>query len=1619
MPTSPLSLTSTQDFRKLLLSKNLSPYSVPGVYTPTVGTLNTGVVFSYHSVINSPDDLISGNKQANLLYVNNSYGPSGGFNGKVNVIKIQSNKKLSQPYWGPPSFLPSQYTPYNILLGNDPQGNNGQLSQDSFIARLGAEQLKFSFQETINANIFKNTVGRVNLQSLQDPFQASLLVTGQQPLVYKNWMITVPENPILRTTDFLTRLAGAYWPVSPIPGDYFNENEKNGIETSQTSTALNVINQLTGGFLAPILNIKRNPSQIFLGNTGNGQRSVLFSNLDSNRYRPAYDKNYGGLLGVAQGLVNLAVNLINPNNGTLVGGYYVGSKNSEPSQITSPPNQIPVNPYGKQIQAPVYGPSELGILYEGNQDKLNFGLAAKSYGDGGGIDGQFVWVSPKYKGNAGFKVTPGGGAGSLDSEYNLISSSYEKNESTNIEFKENSILDQTQRLINSADNVAGISKLKHVGNAINQVSKVFNDGYKEMTKGSQVLSYTDNTTGGQAGIEYCRVFTKDTPYYTYADLQKTDGITTSGRRFTNSVLDNTFNLNIVPYRNPGSTNIVKNSKGNLHAKKYMFSIENLAWRTSSKPGYTYDELPASERGPNGGRVMWFPPYDLKFNDGSTANWNSTSFLGRPEPIYTYKDTRRSGSVSWKIIVDSPSVMNLIVEKQLKGQNKERINSIIDSFFAGCVKYDIYELASKFTTIPTSDLYTYQTILNNPNINNDVLNQVNKEIPKDNSTGASPSPGDNSKQEVVTDALIDKFKTDYNGLSLYFDNDEPNPNSNATTTNVEYETTYFEYTSGVNINKYIQTAKAIFDKTDINYNVEEFFNNIVFTGYDKMVNGDSNFITDAYNILSEKKGKMVITMKGAASASASVNYNDNLSERRIDSVRKFLQNKEVGGKTLKTFFDDGTIKVNSKPRGEQDNSVVPTNYKTKDTGVLVECTEDIKDKDKKVTRNSQKYSTSAMACRRVYFEITIDPTPVTKPIDEPVKEVVSDTINSQFSKPQPTTSVIKQIKEGISKKIVRQLLNESDYFEIIKEENPMIYDSIKEKIKYFSPSFHSMTPEGLNSRLTFLNQCVRPGETIPVIGVDGKPKYNDAVNTSFGAPPVLVLRIGDFYNTKIIPNNISFTYEPLVYDINPEGIGVQPMIANVTMSFDFIGGSGLAGPIDELQNALSFNYYGNTEIYDERATATEDTSSLDAKMVQSVLDRQPSTTVNNVTNQATNNGGNTIGDITSTIIIPSGQTGDITYQKMMDKLLDDSKTYFTNVVNQLETMVKTYNYGVLELVNNKRNYSEGTMVIAGLSSYKGRIYGKPDEYQGSLEELFNQNIEDIQFKNNPIITKMVTDYKFNDTDIRTIQDNMTNYILNELKPSFNNGVGQIIQTIVTQEQDYIQDIRKINIINDKTDGKIIDKGIPSIYNISGTTQVSKTSKPVPSDTYVELYNDYQKCYEALDTFSTLLTEQNIANTNGYTGIGNFQPVSKKFVGGNDGATPEKRFFMIIARIFNDKNNLEKFKNSVIKGGLLNVKSPYNLKKKFDNIVDDLANNYNDELSGEEKKFKKFKESSEYRKYTDGIENTLYPKGKIRVFNYTTIPDTTKETQQKQKVQDLYKIVNVNEDKTTFDGKVKLN
>ena len=134
----------------------------------------------------------------------------------------------------------------------------------------------------------------------------------------------------------------------------------------------------------------------------------------------------------------------------------------------------------------------------------------------------------------------------------------------------------------------------------------------------------------------------------------------------------------------------------------------------------------------------------------------------------------------------------------------------------------------------------------------------------------------------------------------------------------------------------------------------------------------------------------------------------------------------------------------------------------------------------------------------------------------------------------------------------------------------------------------MTPEGLNSRLTFLLQCGRPGRTIPVVSSDGESMDDTtaANNTAFGPPPICVLRIGDFYHTKIAIDNVSISYDPLIFDLNPEGIGVQPMIANIQMNFKFIGGQSLKGPVSKLQNALTHNFFANTEVFDSRADESE-------------------------------------------------------------------------------------------------------------------------------------------------------------------------------------------------------------------------------------------------------------------------------------------------------------------------------------------------------------------------------------------------------------------------------------------------
>ena len=1120
------------------------------------------------------------------------------------------------------------------------------------------------------------------------------------------------------------------------------------------------------------------------------------------------------------------------------------------------------------------------------------------------------------------------------------------------------------------------------------------------------------------------MFTKDTPYYTYADLQKTDGITTSGRRFTYSVLDNTYNLNIAPLKGTDSTNIVA-GQGPLgtggYVKKYMFSIENLAWRTSSRPGFTYDDLPVCERGPNGGRIMWFPPYSIQFNDTSSADWQGTTFLGRPEPIYTYKGTSRSGSLSWKIIVDHPSIMNTLIDKQLKGASKERVESIIDSFFAGCVKYDIYELALKFNTLPLSELYTLQEILNDPRKTNlETLNQVVKTIPKDNSANAgnptSSVETNNQAKEEEVDSSVSDFENKYLDFAFYFENDIPGKNPE-TTSSVNYESIYESYTDEKNISLYQTNANSAFKKTNVEANTTDFFNNIIKSNFNKFAGGDKNFITDAYDILSKGLGTISVVLEGSASAIASEEYNQKLSERRIDTIRNLFKQKKIGDKSLAEFMEGEKPKLVIKAeKGKGENTIIPK-YEVEQggggttattvnsgTGTDVNCT--VSQKPDIVFKGSKTIalinSTSAMACRRVRVKsITVTKIPKQKE-EEPQKEVFNPPVSTTGStstiplkKPQPEVTIQQKIREGVSKKVLRHLLTECDYFEMIKESSPMLYDSFKEKIKYFNPAFHSMTPEGLNARLTFLNQCVRPGETIPVIS-DNKIKSPDAVNTSFGAPPVLILRIGDFYHTKIIPESVAFTYDPLVFDMNPEGIGVQPMIANVTMQFKIIGGMGLKEPVDQLQNALSFNYYANTEIYDERATWTEDTSALDKQIFDAIAAQQPTEKVNNVPEKV-NDSASTIGEIKTTVPVTNGENGEMSYMKIMDTMYDNCKSYFENTYNSLLELQKKTNYGMLQLVCTKRNFKKGN--VFSKMNYLVTILGKPD-YQDNLDKLLTKINEDIMSDNNPIM-KEIKLKGFKDPILLSIlRNNLTKYV-NSLKGTLSTDIATVVNNKMTNQQvDMVQTIRKLNFVNTSSDGLILDSGSVKIYNL--TTNLINN-----------VQTDYFKVVTGLNNYNDLLTREKIIPPE-YPDTGSFMSQTDL------GTVENKRFFTLMGRIFCDKNKVNDFIKTVMTPNLLTYKKPKNLKRVFENIVEDIADDYSKEVKKEDNFFEKFKKSSDYSKYVSGVDAVLFKKGLPRIVNFTTVPNQATQATQETDLKNLYKgdPGKIN-DLSTFDGKIKFN
>ena len=586
-------------------------------------------------------------------------------------------------------------------------------------------------------------------------------------------------------------------------------------------------------------------------------------------------------------------------------------------------------------------------------------------------------------------------------------------------------------------------------------------------------------------------------------------------------------------------------------KNYMFSIENLAWKdiiTNSEN----ESVSKEQRGPNNGRIMWFPPYNLRFSENINVNWNANTFIGRGEEIYTYTNTVRTGTLDFTLLIDHPSILNKWhgANSSSIESNKNKLEQDLLRFFAGC-----------------------------DNLNNDVsIETQNKEIEKDGELGlyGLQNLQPNDKRKVKQVAYFMLFPNNYTGRD-----DKQNINNIAkeicyynTGQETDLNTTkdkIYEHHKLKPDNDYSESISWTKHKERIKKTLFNDYSKIEFYNIDDLVNNHvhhSEISNEYFHGINITNASFKFTYKGFASSHGQEEWNKDLSKTRGQIMETFIKEyitKNYDEDKIESIHEEGRIININEIKGE----------------------EDVNNIEAKIARAAY-----------VIIDVYIDDS----------KTNLKDSDTNSYSFNVMSTSGISDTKQKITS---LTYYNENDYtydneylyFSEVMG-NKMVYKNIIDKVKYFNPAFHSITPEGFNSRLTFLHQCTRQGPTNAVtsgrVNKESDNYLKFAGNLSFGRAPYCVLRIGDFFNTKICIDSMSVNYDNngIQWDLNPEGVGVQPMFANISLSFKFLGGQDIAGPIERLQNAVTSNYYANASIYDRHADTN--TSYYDATTNERIL-----------------------------------------------------------------------------------------------------------------------------------------------------------------------------------------------------------------------------------------------------------------------------------------------------------------------------------------------------------------------------------------------------------------------------------
>ena len=216
-----------------------------------------------------------------------------------------------------------------------------------------------------------------------------------------------------------------------------------------------------------------------------------------------------------------------------------------------------------------------------------------------------------------------------------------------------------------------------------------------------------------------------------------------------------------------------------------------------------------------------------------------------------------------------------------------------------------------------------------------------------------------------------------------------------------------------------------------------FSNALTKNYDEI---NTKLISKIDNLLSTNEGSITINI------SANVSPQPGLAQKRVDTIINYFK-----GTSLKKYLEGSPQRLIIKQDSSGQNSQIKYWDNSRFTnGLQFNCSNEKSDSSSPA--DTEVYNLPSMACRRVVItKIEPNLSPAKAPKNDNGTVVGNNTdpnsIKSQQTNVTPQNNDIFTKRPEISKRILRLLLSECDYFEVVKENVPFLYDSFNFKKVY--------------------------------------------------------------------------------------------------------------------------------------------------------------------------------------------------------------------------------------------------------------------------------------------------------------------------------------------------------------------------------------------------------------------------------------------------------------------------------------------------------------------------------------------------------------------------------------------